>query len=98
MTYLLDDLEKADLVQRQPDPADRRARLIVPTGQGSETLCELERRLATAEDEILGILDESERCQLPPAPAASGGEGQRRSTRLHDACVLADDTVDPADT
>ena len=26
MTYLIDDLEKAGLVERRPDPADRRAR------------------------------------------------------------------------
>ena len=48
MTYLLDDLEKAGLVQRQADPRDRRARLIVPTEQGMETLCDLERRLSPA--------------------------------------------------
>ena len=61
MTYLLDDLEKAGLVQRQADPADRRARLIVPTEQGSETLCDLERRLTATEDEVLGSLDDGER-------------------------------------
>lgn len=61
MTYLLDDLEKAGLVQRQPDPADRRARLIDPTELGQKTLCDLERRLAEAESEVLGNLDEGER-------------------------------------
>ena len=61
MTYLLDDLEKAGLVQRQPDPADRRARLIVATDQGKETLCDLERRLTAAEQEVLGSLDDGER-------------------------------------
>ena len=61
MTYLLDDLEKAGLVQRQPDPADRRARLIDPTELGRKTLCDLERRLAEAESDVLGNLDEGER-------------------------------------
>jgi DNA-binding MarR family transcriptional regulator len=97
MTYLLDDLEKAGLVQRQPDPADRRARLIVPTEQGLETLCDLERRLATAEQEVLGILDESERSSFRLLL-------QRVAMRadaidpLHNACVLADESVDLADT
>ncbi|MEU8221957.1 MarR family winged helix-turn-helix transcriptional regulator [Kribbella sp. NPDC048915] len=61
MTYLLDDLEQADLVQRRPDPADRRARLIVPTEKATEVLCDYERRLRATEEEVLGILDESER-------------------------------------
>ncbi|MEV6286965.1 MarR family transcriptional regulator [Kribbella sp. NPDC051770] len=61
MTYLLDDLEKAGLVQRQPDPADRRARLIVATPKGVEQLCDLERRLRAAEDEVMGGLDDGER-------------------------------------
>src|SRR5579862_4539501 len=34
MTYLLDDLEKAGLVERRPDPADRRARRIAATEAG----------------------------------------------------------------
>ena len=31
MTYLIDDLEKAGLVERRPDPADRRARQVLLT-------------------------------------------------------------------
>src|SRR4051794_4660826 len=34
MTYLIDDLEKAGLVERKPDPTDRRARQIVVTDHG----------------------------------------------------------------
>jgi DNA-binding MarR family transcriptional regulator len=97
MTYLLDDLEKAGLVQRRADPADRRARLIVPTDEGQETLCDLERRLATAEAEVLGILDEAERSSFRLLL-------QRVAMRanvvdpLENACVLADDSVDLAGT
>ena len=61
MTYLLDDLEKAGLVERQPDPSDRRARLIAATEKGREALCDLERRLQLAEEEVLGSLEEGER-------------------------------------
>src|ERR1700691_3459030 len=36
MTYLLDDLEAARLVERHADPADRRSRRVVATGHGRE--------------------------------------------------------------
>ena len=38
MTYLLDDLEKAGLIERRPDPADRRARRIAATASGRRLL------------------------------------------------------------
>jgi DNA-binding MarR family transcriptional regulator len=57
MTYLLDDLEKAGLIERRPDPADRRARRIAATASGRQLLAELSRRLAAAEDQVLGGLD-----------------------------------------
>src|ERR1700735_1713517 len=41
MTYLLDDLESANLIERRPDPADRRARRIVATDKGNELLSSL---------------------------------------------------------
>jgi DNA-binding MarR family transcriptional regulator len=40
MTYLLDDLEAAKLVERQPDPADRRSRRVAATAHGREALAE----------------------------------------------------------
>jgi DNA-binding MarR family transcriptional regulator len=57
MTYLLDDLERAGLIERQPDPADRRARRIAATVAGRELACGLTRRLRTAEDHLLAGLD-----------------------------------------
>jgi DNA-binding MarR family transcriptional regulator len=56
MTYLLDDLEGAGLIERRPDPADRRARRIVVTAPGRERLTELGRRLRAAEDQVLAGL------------------------------------------
>src|ERR1700678_3506015 len=44
MTYLLDDLEAADLVARQPDPFDRRSRRIVATKHGRHVLADLATR------------------------------------------------------
>src|SRR3984957_10852088 len=35
MTYLLDDLERDGLIERRPDPADRRARRIAVTERGA---------------------------------------------------------------
>jgi DNA-binding MarR family transcriptional regulator len=57
MTYLLDDLEKAGLIERRPDPADRRARRIAATASGRRLLEERSQRLAAAEDQVLSGLD-----------------------------------------
>ena len=56
MTYLLDDLEAADLIERRPDPADRRARRIVATQKGYELLTILNDRLRAAEAHLLAPL------------------------------------------
>ena len=56
MTYLLDDLEAGGLIERRPDPADRRARRIVATQQGDELLTRLDDRLRAAEAHLLGPL------------------------------------------
>jgi len=61
MTYLLDDLEQAGVIERQPDPADRRARRIVATEAGRAVLCELQGKLRHVEDRVLGALPEDER-------------------------------------
>jgi DNA-binding MarR family transcriptional regulator len=57
MTYLLDDLEAAGLIERQADPADRRARRIVATDGGRHRLESLERHLRDAESHVLAPLD-----------------------------------------
>jgi len=45
MTYLLDDLEAARLIERRPDPTDRRARRLVATQLGTALLATLNDRL-----------------------------------------------------
>jgi DNA-binding MarR family transcriptional regulator len=57
MTYLLDDLERAGLIERHPDPADRRARRIAATAAGRGLLADLDQRLAAAEHQVLAGLD-----------------------------------------
>jgi DNA-binding MarR family transcriptional regulator len=60
MTYLLDNLAEAGLVERRPDAADRRARRIVATGRGRALLDELGERLRETEDQVLAGLDNDE--------------------------------------
>lgn len=61
LTYLLDDLVAAGLVERRLNPADRRQRRIVATAEGERAFHELERRVRDAEDGLLGALDAAER-------------------------------------
>jgi MarR family transcriptional regulator, transcriptional regulator for hemolysin len=61
MTYLIDDLEAAGLVERRSNPADRRQRKVVATDAGRRTLAELERGVRAAEDHVLGALRPGER-------------------------------------
>ena len=62
MTYLLDDLEGAALIERHPDPADRRARRILVTALGRERLGDLGQRLRAAEQHVLaGLADDADR-------------------------------------
>jgi DNA-binding MarR family transcriptional regulator len=56
MTYLLDDLESAQFVERRPAPADRRTRHVVATEQGRALLGNLDTRLAQAEAHVLAGL------------------------------------------
>jgi DNA-binding MarR family transcriptional regulator len=61
MTYLIDDLESAGLLERRPDPADRRARRLMVTAQGAERLVTLDLRLHAAEAHLLAPLDDESR-------------------------------------
>jgi len=64
MTYLLDDLESARLIERRPDPADRRARRVLATAPGRERLDDLDRRLRAAEEHVLAGLDSEDDRQV----------------------------------
>jgi len=61
MTYLIDDLVAAGLVERRLNPSDRRQRKIVATAAGAGTYTDLERRVRAAEDKLLGALEPAER-------------------------------------
>jgi MarR family transcriptional regulator for hemolysin len=64
MTYLIDDLAGAGLVERRLNPADRRQRRIVATRQGIATFTDLRRRVTEAEDALLVALNPAERDTL----------------------------------
>ncbi|NUT33244.1 MAG: winged helix-turn-helix transcriptional regulator [Hamadaea sp.] len=61
MTYLLDDLVAAGLVERRLNPADRRQRKVVATARGRAVLDDLHQRVRAAEDGVLSALDAGER-------------------------------------
>lgn len=90
MTYLLDSLAEAGLVERRPDPADRRARRIVATAHGRALLDKLGERLREAEDQVLAGLGEAEDRQ------AFRTLLQRLS--LHAATALDSTSADPCAT
>lgn len=65
VTYLLDDLAAAGLLERRSDPIDRRTRRVVITRAGVDLLAELGHRLHILQEEvILASLDEADRTQL----------------------------------
>ena len=57
LTYLLDTLVAAGVVERIPDPADRRARKIIATASGRQMLAAYEERVAAAEADLLAGLE-----------------------------------------
>ncbi|MGW5365089.1 MarR family winged helix-turn-helix transcriptional regulator [Actinopolymorpha pittospori] len=89
MTYLLDDLEAKGLVQRTPDPADRRSRRVTLTAEGTKTLKRLTVRVADVERHVLGGLqpDEAEQLRAILSRAALGTVG---SDPNESACTIVE--------
>jgi MarR family transcriptional regulator for hemolysin len=56
MVVALDALEEGGLVERRPDPEDRRAWIVVPTDAGRELLARAEEVVLGVEDEVLAGL------------------------------------------
>lgn len=63
ITSLVDDLERAGLVAREPDPTDRRATLVTVTDRGGRARRADLRRRAHGE-ELLARLEPGERAEL----------------------------------
>lgn len=64
MVVAVDALEREGLVERRPDPKDRRARIVVPTEAGRELLARAEGVVLGVEDEVLADLSVEDRQAL----------------------------------
>lgn len=67
LVLILDELESAGLVRRRPDPADRRARIIEVTTEGSHALKAARADIEAIEDRLLADLAPSARNSLQSA-------------------------------
>jgi DNA-binding MarR family transcriptional regulator len=61
---LLDELEDEGLIERKPDPVDRRRNIVTLKPEGEARLLELRALSKGVEDEFLAPLSKSERQQL----------------------------------
>lgn len=64
MVYLVDDLEKAGLVERLADPNDRRSRLIRATLAGRARLESTQAAISAAESAVLAVLSAEDQERL----------------------------------
>lgn len=64
VVQLVDELERAGLVERRPSAADRRTRLIAATRAGRQVRRTAEKRVAGVHRAALGALSEGERSTL----------------------------------
>ena len=61
---IVDELERRALVERAPDPADRRAKIITPTAAGAELQAAAASAVREAERSTHGLLPTTERRQI----------------------------------
>jgi DNA-binding MarR family transcriptional regulator len=64
MVAAINELADHKLVERAPDPSDRRRNVISLTARGKRQLRQLEKRLAQTQDELLAPLSPKERQRL----------------------------------
>ncbi|MGW3603818.1 MarR family winged helix-turn-helix transcriptional regulator [Micromonospora sp. NPDC005161] len=63
-TEVIDDLQTRGLVERRPDPADRRATLVALTGEGNRVSAAIRAARQAEADRFFGHLDDADRDQL----------------------------------
>jgi MarR family transcriptional regulator, transcriptional regulator for hemolysin len=64
MVVTLDALESAGYAERKPSATDRRARVVVVTGQGRELVEQADQVVADVYESVLGSLPDDERAGL----------------------------------
>ncbi len=87
VTESLDALERAGLLRREPDPADRRVKRISITEEGRRAIAATEPLRLKLVDAIFGTLSDAERAQLDRIVAKLGAavdaaEGEEGSGSL----------------
>jgi MarR family transcriptional regulator for hemolysin len=97
MTYLVDELEAAGLVERRADTKDRRNKQIVATEYGRGMLVDLRHRLGKAEDHVLEPLSEAERTRFRRLLRKLAVRA-RDLDPVADACALAEQLDAPRPT
>ena len=63
-TQVADALESRGLIERRPDPGDRRATLVEVTGPGTEVLDEIRAARGTEAERVFGRLSKTDRTDL----------------------------------
>ena len=96
MTYLVDDLERAGLVERRPDPADRRNKRLVATDHGRSELAAARGRLQHAEEHLLTGLDPADRDVFRGLLRRLADRANSLDP-IHDACQVVEDVAAEVD-
>ncbi|GLY99494.1 MarR family winged helix-turn-helix transcriptional regulator [Actinoplanes sp. NBRC 103695] len=91
MTYLIDDLVEAGLVERRPNPDDRRQRRIVATAAGTAAVAALCGQVAEAEEAALANLDPQERAAFRTLLTKAAGAGPVHTV---EACAIVTEALD----
>jgi DNA-binding MarR family transcriptional regulator len=95
MTYLVDELEAAGMVERRADAKDRRNKQILATEHGEGLWADLQHRLSKAEDHVLEPLSDAERTRFRRMLRKLALRAQDLDP-VADACALADDLDGPS--
>ncbi len=105
MVTLIDDLERKGLVQRRPQPGDRRKNVVALTEVGRTTLAGATRAVAEAERRFLGPLSEDEAANFraalraaafPASPEAAPHEPASPEPAAHEAAPHEPASPEPA--